>query len=517
MHKPIDLIVLMRGVTGCSPSVRQEFFPEYERLLSQRDRPFKYKEQEFESLSSFMGKCYRSGLSEEGFRGFAYSYSIPRISKEFDLLKIGNDAVLDIELKSKAIPIEEIEEQLRQNRYYLSFLGRQTSLLCFCAEDGGLLTLRGEGLVEMDWDDAVKLIESVVPVGPETDYDLLFEPRNYLVSPIMEPDRFLNGEYFLTSQQEDVKKIVLGYLDEEGSGGHIVTGDAGTGKTLLLYDIAKAMALRTEMPAAIFHGAGLSDYHRTFNNKCAEIRVLPPNLLGLVDVTRYCFVGFDEAHRMYPEQFTRTIRQINDAEVPYLVMLDSKQRMSATEEARDIEAIAAKLVPSERQLFNLTNKFRTNKNVANFVSCMFNGARGGGFTSEGISVEFVPKEESLEPLVKRYEAQGYTYIAMSESMYVRSSLNEYHYAGCPNTHGVIGLEFDSVVMIVPEYVMFDGKNLCDGLHPNPDYLPTKLLYQGLTRARDRIALLCHCDWDVFRYIVGLLTDKIVKKDGLTEV
>ena len=442
----------MRGMNGCSPSNRQEFFPEYERLLSQRDRLFKYKEQEFESLSRFIEKCYRSGLSEEGFCGFAYSYSIPRISKEFDLLKIGDDAVLDVELKSKAIPGEEIEEQLRQNRYYLSFLGRQTSLLCYCAEDGNLVTLKGDTLTTIDWGDAVKLIESVGSVDPDIDYDLLFEPRNYLVSPVMDPNRFLDREYFLTSQQKDVKKIVLGYLDEEGSGGHIVTGDAGTGKTLLLYDIARAMALRTGAQAAIFHGAGLSDYHRTFDSKCAEIRVLPPNLLGLVDVARYCFVGFDEAHRMYPAQFTRTIQQVNDAEVPYLVMLDSKQRMSGTEQARDIEAIAAKLVPSERQLFNLTNKFRTNRNVANFVSCMFNGARGGGFTSKGISVEFVPKEESLKPLVERYESQGYTYIAMSESMHVYSPLNEYHYAGRPNTHGVIGLEFDSVVMIVPEYV-----------------------------------------------------------------
>lgn len=55
-----------------------------------------------------------------------YGFSIPQISKEFDLLKIfENDVVVNIELKSNDIAMDKIEYQLRKNRYYLSHLKKK--------------------------------------------------------------------------------------------------------------------------------------------------------------------------------------------------------------------------------------------------------------------------------------------------------------------------------------------------------------------------------------------------------
>jgi hypothetical protein len=49
-------------------------------------------------------------------------YSIPQISKEFDLLRFSESEILNVEFKSRPIPINKIENQLIQNKYYLSSL-----------------------------------------------------------------------------------------------------------------------------------------------------------------------------------------------------------------------------------------------------------------------------------------------------------------------------------------------------------------------------------------------------------
>ena len=94
-----------------------------ERQLSDREYFLKIREWELESMRAlvrqlelYMQKVY-SLL-------FFYSYQIPRLGKEFDLLQIKDDQIINIELKSGIVSDEAIRKQLIQNRYYLSVLGR---------------------------------------------------------------------------------------------------------------------------------------------------------------------------------------------------------------------------------------------------------------------------------------------------------------------------------------------------------------------------------------------------------
>ena len=54
---------------------------------------------------------------------------------------------------------------------------------------------------------------------------------------------------------------------------------------------------------------------------------------------------------------------------------------------------------------------------------------------------------------------------------------------------VIGQEFDKVVMTLPNQFYYEDRILKADSHPNPNYLLTQLLYQGLTRAKTGIALI----------------------------
>ena len=183
-------------------------------------------------------------------------------------------------------------------------------------------------------------------------------------------------------------------------------------------------------------------------------------------------------------------------------MMDPKQKMSKREEADAVDEIARSLVPPER-LFELKGKFRTNKTVAEFVDALIYGGRPRLDSAEGIEVAYAESEREAKRQASMYSQKGYQLIAMSPSKFKHSPLDRLQPVGWPSTHGVIGLEYDKVVMVA-SYVHMEGKRLCDDEHPNPNLLPTRLIYQGLTRARDAVALIVLGEWPVYQRAIELL-------------
>ena len=72
-----------------------------------------------------------------------------------------------------------------------------------------------------------------------SDITQLFRASEFLVSPLNTPEKFISNEYFLTKQQEEFKQAIFSFVRQSTAHHYKITGLAGTGKTLLLYDIAK--------------------------------------------------------------------------------------------------------------------------------------------------------------------------------------------------------------------------------------------------------------------------------------
>ena len=96
-------------------------------------------------------------------------------------------------------------------------------------------------IVDADWE---QLCADLRDGGKdyEGDVEELFQAELYLISPLTEPERFLNKEYFLTAQQRDIERQILKKIRAERTGAYWFTGLPGTGKTLLLYDIAMKLS-----------------------------------------------------------------------------------------------------------------------------------------------------------------------------------------------------------------------------------------------------------------------------------
>ena len=76
------------------------------------------KKHEIRNISSFCAIMKSKGCTIGHFDGFFVSYTIAQIGKEFDLLRFGNEYVLNIEIKSELKVAKKELKILKQMREY---------------------------------------------------------------------------------------------------------------------------------------------------------------------------------------------------------------------------------------------------------------------------------------------------------------------------------------------------------------------------------------------------------------
>ena len=167
--KPINIYALTRVQNP-------EAIEKLERQMSGRDRLLKVKEWEIDSLKAFSGRLNES--MEEGYMlDFFYSFTMPKLGKEFDLLRINDDSVINVELKSGNVPDDLIRKQLLQNKYYISTLGKTMYFFTYVSNTDRLVRLsRSEKLVETTWEELVTVLKSQRECYTG-DIEDLFRPR----------------------------------------------------------------------------------------------------------------------------------------------------------------------------------------------------------------------------------------------------------------------------------------------------------------------------------------------------
>ena len=154
-----------------------------ERQLSGREYFLKIREWELQSMKALVRQL-ESHMTKVCSLRFFYSYQIPKLGKEFDLLQIKDDQIINIELKSGAVSEEAIRKQLMQNRYYLSVLGRSIQSYTYISSQNRLVRLTNhDHIAEADWTELCGSLQK-----ESSDYqgniDDLFQAELYLISPI---------------------------------------------------------------------------------------------------------------------------------------------------------------------------------------------------------------------------------------------------------------------------------------------------------------------------------------------
>ena len=454
-----------------------------------------YRHQEILDTESLLASL---SVPEAKLAGFIYGYTVPQLNKEFDLLKITEHACINIELKRDAVPEEQLRRQLLQNLHYLKLLNRQDlCLYLFISSNNVAYTLDEGSIREVSMDELSAILYALGDCEP-IDLDSVFLPRNILVSPLNSPDRFLAEDYLLTEHQENIKRDVLVHVDTNTQGRFAgITGGPGTGKTLLIYDIARELSKTRKV--LMVHSGILCEGHHILNEHLENVRIISAKELRLREIKDVDIVIVDEAHRLYTESLDKVERWVKRAKTICLFSYDAGQTLSTSENRRHTAESIDTLC--KNHIYKLTNKIRTNKELALFITCLRDLSKyRPEYSFPNVKIFYEPNQLIAPRLAKKLESEGYTYISYTASFY-NPSLN--YQKSEHNTHNVIGQEFEGVCMILDDNWFYTNGKLSARLHPNPDYLFEQLLYQGLTRVRSKLALIV-CSEAILKEILTLV-------------
>ncbi len=506
--KPVNLYLFTR------PSFEiTDDFSTYEQHFSDREKRLRYNDREYKSLKRLVNLLGRQNLDLKKLDGFYYSFSIPQIAKEFDLLKISDSYILNIELKSEEVDEDRIKNQLVQNRHYLSSQGK--SIIQFAYISGEInkadkfYTLTNEN--ELKLSSLIELKNAVEMFSTFFDGKIedLFRAKDFLVSPLDTPDKFLSGQYFLTDQQEEFKRSIINGINSKDADEPYfcqITGKPGTGKTLLLYDIAKELSKKYS--TCIIHCGQVSEKHRQIEGKIKNLELNTvkdfcqfENLTHEFDV---CIL--DEVQRIYPNQLNNIIEKTKAKKKICIFGYDKGQMLSKAEIARDSPKVIESISNIKR--FNLTDKIRTNPEISDFIRILLDNKEKGDRTKTkkfpNVSVLYAGDFGEASVLLKVLGQQNYQYISFTPSSYIKNGLIYFLPESNANTHMVIGHEFDNVVMVLTyDFKYNDDRRLIAKEHPNPDYLFPKLFYQGITRTREKLAIIVVQNRKLFEQITNI--------------
>lgn len=440
---------------------------------------------------------------------FYIFYSIPHIGKEFDILIFDeNNNVINIEMKSSASYEEQkVKKQLLRNKNYLKSISSNVQLYTVnfgnniiykLLEDDSLSNDVMTSNNVFDQCDLYKTVSNFKPVVLQN-IDFLFTPAKFLVSPFNNTEKFINNEYFLTNEQENIKKNIL-------DGGFKLFGinaSAGTGKTLLCYDIAKEL-LQLDNNVCIVHVGLLNDGHYTLKNKYGW-KIVPIKEFNPEQYANFDYVIFDEIQHANKYSIIEIIETLLQSHVKIVMAGDPKQVISINDIGQDYVTYIEKNF-GKNNLKNLTKKIRTNKQVASFIKRLFNLRDKAGSENmryDNITVNYFNNEADgigyAKTLLSNWNVLTYT-----TSMYKDEYNKIFKRLEFQNQHMVIGQEFDNVVIFMGKDYYYDNDHLKVKLQEESHY-PTRMgLFENITRTRINLKIIVCNNSEVFGKCLEIL-------------
>lgn len=471
----------------------RRYFQKYESLFSERSEPVIYRSHEIDSLKALVRNLL-CGVSVSALDGFYYSFTIPQIGKEFDLIKLSSRAVLNIELKSRST-IQSMREQLVKNRYYLSHLSVPVYLFTYSSVRDKLYRLDDDdNLFECDWNELYSVMKHFGKFF-DGNIETKFRASHFLVSPFNNPEKYLKGEYFLTQQQAQIKSKILDSL-EAGSGSCLIkiTGKTGTGKSLVLYDLARELCENKSV--CIIHGGKLTQGHIEIGQKIKRLSVVSRESFSFDNAT-YDVVMFDETQRFDKGFISDVVKTARENGSSCVFGVDPEQVLTEHEMENRIGDYLDSFDGIESHYLN--SKIRMNEKTAEFIDSVFNlNYKSRERSFDDIEIVYAEYPNQAKEIFKYYLSKGYTAVRVTRGDIPMTEKGD---AG-----ELIGKEYERVIVSVDNSFYYSSSGFlrsskCEG----SDCLPEKLLYQALTRVKEKLVMVIVDNPDFFSNVMRIIS------------
>jgi Cdc6-like AAA superfamily ATPase len=485
--KPTNILALVSAFRGLSTHVFESYLKNFGVAL---------KDNELLDIESLVNQLRSDSDIMSIHEEFYISFTIEQIGKEFDLLRIGTKCVINIELKSTNTG-DAMKKQLIRNKYYLSFLGLEVINFTYVSNEKKIYILdANDELIETDFPYLIKKIteQEIVRID---DINKLFDPTNYLVSPFNSTGSFITGRYFLTNHQEEIKEQIIKMIPQAEPIYISIQGSAGTGKTLLTYDLAKSFKDNSKK-VLIIHCGTLNEGHLALIT-VHKWRIISVRDYVSYDFSKYDVILIDEVQRIYQDQIEDIIQKINLTNNMCIFSFDYQQCLSKWETARNVPDYLNKTV--KPILFKLKDKIRTNKEIATFIKKLFDQKRIiSPQKFSNIEVCYFTDHRDVVDYINTLKDQGWKDIHFTPSKFDRFPYDKYQKVRADSAHKVVGQEYDKVIAVLDEYFYYDPKGKLDTKGYKTYYDPAKMLFQIVTRARKKLCIvilnnetiLAHC-------------------------
>lgn len=423
--------------------------------------------------------------------GFFFSFVIDHIGKEFDLLKLSADReyALNIELKSEAIEEERIRKQLEQNRYYLAHSFHTIFSFTFVMSTGTLYSLNHRGYMrKCPVEQLVHVLRRPeLQAYVERDIDRFFRSADYLISPVSAPGKFLQGQYFLTNQQFDFKRRILEHLRWEAHPVIAIAGIAGTGKTLLAFDLAMELSRRNRV--LFLHAGLLRKGHFELNDRLKNVDICSfDEITAGRDISGYACVIIDEAGYIPEEMLRLFLERLEREGLPLVMTYDPHDLLSEISRDTQQEQRLTQIRDASTLLLVFSGNIRINRPVYSFLRTLLDlKDRHGHHAYDCIETLYAGSQEECRLIIRHFEKNGYSLIRGSVSLQVSERL--------------IAEEHDKVLIVLDEdYYYDDSMHLCSR-SGSTDAI--RLLYEWLSRTRESLCLIVKGNRELFSQILSI--------------
>jgi hypothetical protein len=298
---------------------------------------------------------------------------------------------------------------------------------------------------------------------------------------------FIKVKYFLTAQQEEIKEETFKQLNLHTYSIISIKGKAGTGKTLLTYDIAKEVLHKKE--TLVIHCGYLNIGQISLKDDYGW-NIIPAKEIMSQNFSKYHLVIVDEVQRIYPSQLNHLISEVKKNSNNLIFSYDGQQTLRKGE----INNNVAEKVESELTImpFELTTKIRTNKEVASFIQCLFSKKRSlEKYKYDNIELNYFDNYSEAKVFLEHLKSENWKIINYTPSRVSTLPYEQHNLDNeTDNAHTVIGQEFDKVVAVVDEHFYYKSGALSTrNYKANPYYHPTKMLFQIVSRTRIKLGVV----------------------------
>lgn len=158
---------------------------------------------------------------------------------------------------------------------------------------------------------------------------------------------------------------------------------------------------------------------------------------------------------------------------------------------------------SNVDLVKLKGKIRTNKEINSFLKYLFDRNKANrNYNYNNVSVIYANTFEELECQLLLYDQKGFKCINYTPSNFKPSVIDRF--SNYMNAHQAIGQEFEKVITYITDKFFYNQYKELNALNaPNPEYSYVRMLFQAVTRTREKIAIIVYNNPTVYEEIMEL--------------